>query len=165
MCLAALSMMPAVAGVARAPAQQPAAADEWRTFSGTWSARGDRRTLPAEDGRDASIVHLSGSVVLTGDAGWRGFLGEAIGYYDGRAVSVGRAVWTDERGDRVFSELKGESLATGRRVVGSITGGTGRYAGIVGDYEFVWQYVAEDGLDVQGRAIDLKGKFRRDPRQ
>ena len=42
---------------------------------------------------------------------------------------VGRAVWTDERGDQVFSELKGEWVGTGNRIVGTFIGGTGRYAG------------------------------------
>ena len=44
----------------------------------------------------------------------------------------------------MFSELRGEPVATGRRVVGTITGGTGRYAGVTGDYSLTWQYVAQD---------------------
>ena len=43
---------------------------------------------------------------------------------------AGRAVQTDSRGDGVFSELRGEPVAAGRRVAGTITGGTGRYAGV-----------------------------------
>ena len=92
----------------------------------------------------------------------RGFRGEAIGFDDGQGVSLGRAVWTDEHGDRLFSRLKGEPLETGRRVVGTITGGTGRYAGLEGEYSFTWQYVvsAEDGA-IQGRAVRLEGRVRR----
>ena len=78
-------------------------------------------------------------------------------------MSVGRAVWTDERGDRIYSRLKGEPLATGRRIVGTITGGTGRYEGLEGEYSFTWQYVvvaAEDG-QIQGRAVRLEGRVRR----
>jgi hypothetical protein len=77
-------------------------------------------------------------------------------------VSLGRAVWTDEHGDRLFSRLKGESLATGKRIVGTITGGTGRYAGLEGEYSFTWQYVlsAEDGA-IQGRGVRLQGRVRR----
>ena len=71
---------------------------------------------------------------------------------------MGRAVWTDEHGDRIFSRLKGEPLATGRRIVGTITGGTGRYAGLEGEYSFTWQYVvaAEDGA-IQGRGGAPRG--------
>jgi hypothetical protein len=68
-------------------------------------------------------------------------------------------VWTDERGDKVFSHLRGEPLATGSHVVGTITGGTGRWAGLTGEYELRWQYVIEsDDGTVSGRAIGLKGR-------
>ena len=74
---------------------------------------------------------------------------------------VGRAVWTDERGDKVFSELKGEWVGTGNHIAGTFLGGTGRYAGATGEYEFQWQYVlaAEDGA-VSGRTTGLKGRAR-----
>lgn len=71
-------------------------------------------------------------------------------------------MWTDARGDVVFSVLKGERLATGRRIAGTITGGTGRYAGLTGDWELTWQFVVEtEEGEVQGRAADLRGRFRR----
>ncbi len=148
--------------VPSAPRQAPPA-DGWRTIEGSWSAAGQRKTLPTESGRAASTSHLSGAVVLTvtsGGAG-RGFRGEAITFDDG-AVSVGRAVWTDERGDRLFSRLNGDAMRAGRRVVGTFTGGTGRYAGAEGEYAFEWQYVAqgEDEEAIQGRAIGLKGRLR-----
>jgi len=68
-------------------------------------------------------------------------------------------VWTDERGDKVFSRLRGESLATGSHIVGTITGGTGRWAGLTGEYELRWQYVIEgDEGAISGRAVGLKGR-------
>jgi hypothetical protein len=146
-----------------APAAGPAAqGDDWRTFSGSWSARGQRQTIPTEGSHSAAIVHLSGAVVLAKTDLDGGLLGEAIAFDDGQRLSVGRAVWTDGRGDRVFSELKGEPVATGRRIVGTITGGTGRYAGVTGDYALTWQYVASDVDDVvQGRSVDLRGRVRK----
>ncbi len=143
-------------------AQGPPPADGWRTFEGTWSATGERQTLPTEGAKPAAVVRLSGAVVLTGGSGLsRGFRGEAIGFDDGRSVGVGRSVWTDERGDRIFIELKGEAFQTGRRIAGTITGGTGRYAGITGDLSFTWQYVVQaDAGEIQGRAVGLKGRFR-----
>ena len=110
--------------------------------------------MAIEGGAEAAVVELWGAVALSrGDGLSRGFHGQAVGFDDGQGVSVGRAVWTDERGDRIYSRLKGEPLATGRRIVGTITGGTGRYAGLEGEYSFTWQYVvaAEDGA-IQGRA-------------
>ena len=148
------------------------AQDTWNTFGGTWSAVGRRQTLRTEGDRPAATIQLSGAVVLTSPAGSRGpgrsgdlssaFRAEAIGFDDGDQVSAGRAMWTDARGDVVFSVLKGERLATGRRIAGTITGGTGRYAGLTGDWELTWQFVVEtEEGEVQGRAADLRGRFRR----
>jgi len=90
-----------------------------------------------------------------------GFQAQAIGLTDSLAGMQGRCVWTDERGDKVYSELKGEFVATGNRIVGTILGGTGRYAGLTGEYTFQWRFVveSEDGA-VSGRAVDLKGRAR-----
>jgi hypothetical protein len=134
-----------------------------QTFEGSWSALGRRHTLPTDTGRPAVIVQLSGAVVLTTAPGLaRGFRGEAIGFDDGRHISAGAAVWTDTRGDQVFSMFSGSTVETGRRLVGLITGGTGPYAGITGEYAMTWQYVAEgENETVQGRAADLKGSIRR----
>ena len=142
--------------------QQDTSPPQWRSFSGTWSAAGRRQTLRTEGPRSAAIVELSGAVMLTTAVGFsRGFRAEAIGFDDGNQVATGRAVWTDTRGDLVFSVLKGEPLATGRRVIGAITGGTGRYAGIAGDWQLTWQFVVEtDDGSVQGRASDLTGRVR-----
>ena len=68
-------------------------------------------------------------------------------------------MWTDEHGDKVFSQLRGEPIGTGSKVLGTITGGTGRFAGLTGEYELHWQYVIEsDDGTVSGRAVGLKGR-------
>jgi hypothetical protein len=147
-------------GAAPIASGQPSA--EWREFAGSWSLSGRRHAITQQAGT-ATVVDLSGAIVLAaGAALGRGFRGEVVGFDDGEGMSVGRAVWTDERGDRVFSRLAGEAIRGGRRITGTITGGTGRYAGIEGEYAFTWQYVLadEDGR-IQGRAGDLKGRARR----
>jgi len=144
-------------------AESPAPLSDWHPFQGTWSAVGTRHSLPTEGERPAVLVQASGAVALAvGEGLSRGFQGEAIYFDDGRGIGVGRAVWTDDRGDRIFSELRGEPARTGRRVAGTITGGTGRYAGLEGEYALTWQYVieAEDGV-IQSRSADLKGRVRR----
>jgi hypothetical protein len=155
LALALASLVPAVASQGSGPA-------EWRAFGGSWSVSGRRHTVAVESGT-AAVVEVSGAVVLTSGEGLsHGFGGEAIGFDDGQGGSLGRAVWTDERGDRIYSRLKGEALETGRYIVGTITGGTGRYAGLEGEYSFTWKYVlsAEDGA-IQGRAVGLEGRVRR----
>src|SRR5690242_11658649 len=86
------------------PAHDPAVQDGgWRTFEGTWTASGERRTLETGTDRPASALDVSGSILLTGARGLGvGFQGRALTYSDG-ATGIGRAVWTDERGDRIFS--------------------------------------------------------------
>jgi len=73
----------------------------------------------------------------------------------------GRCVWTDEHGDKVYSELKGEFVAAGNHIQGTFVGGTGRYAGVTGEYSFEWRFIleSEDG-SVGGRAVNLKGRAR-----
>jgi hypothetical protein len=156
LALALTGFRPAVAG------QEPPAAPAWRSFEGTWSATGRRQVVAIEGGSVAAIGEISGAVVLTSGEGLsRGFRGEAIGFDDGQGLSVGRSVWTDENGDRLFSRLKGEPMQTGKGLVGTITGGTGRYAGLEGEFSFTWQYVVpvEDGV-IQGRSVGLKGRVR-----
>ncbi len=137
-------------------------AGEWRTFEGTWSASGTRQTINLETNHRASIFDLTGSLLLIRDQGLGvGFQAQAIGFTDSLAGMQGRCVWTDEHGDKVYSELKGEFVATGNHIVGTFLGGTGRYAGVTGEYSFQWRFIveSEDGT-VSGRAVDLKGRAR-----
>jgi hypothetical protein len=71
-------------------------------------------------------------------------------------------VWTDSSGNHVFSTFTAEAFESGRRLTGTITGGTGRFAGAAGDYTLTWQYVIRSEDDtINGRAVDLKGRIRR----
>lgn len=113
-------------------------------------------------GRTSAIVELSGTMLLHGQGRpGVGFLAETVAFSDSASGLVGRAVWTDENGDQVFSELTGEGTAAKNRIVGTFVGGTGRYTGVYGTYEFAWRYVveSEDG-EISGRAVDLKGRFQ-----
>ena len=154
------------AGCSPAPSttQAPPAADGWREFRGTWTAAGDRHVIRLGNERQASITYLSGSLVLDGASRpGAGFRAVAVVMNDSATGMVGRCVWTDERGDQVFSELQGEGTDTGKRIVGTIFGGTGRFAGATGDFEFGWKYVlqTEDGT-VQGQSERLAGRVRID---
>jgi hypothetical protein len=144
------------------PAAPPTTGDGWRDFEGAWTAAGARHVLRLGAARQSSVATLSGSLVLSGPSRpGVGFRAEAIVFNDSATGMVGRAVWTDERGEQVFSELRGEGTATGNRLVGTIVGGTGRFAGATGAYEFTWRFVleSEDGV-VQGQSVGLKGRVR-----
>ncbi|HET7293113.1 MAG TPA: hypothetical protein VFM88_11860 [Vicinamibacteria bacterium] len=159
----AVGLTLALACVSPARAAPPSAGEGWAPIEGAWSASGRRHTIAVEGGGTAAIVEMSGAVVLTKGEGLpHAFRGEVIGFDDGQGTSMGRCVWTDDAGDRLFSSLKGEPLQSGKRFVGTITGGTGRYAGFAGEYSFTWQYIlaSEDG-QVQSRAVSLSGRVRR----
>lgn len=158
---AALLAAAAIAAQAPAPAAQDAA-EGWRTFVGSLSATGQRQSIATESGRPAVTLQLSGPVSITAGEGLsRGFRAEVIGFDDGAGLTVLRGVWTDDRGDRIFTRLNGETVASGRRISGAITGGTGRYAGITGDYSFEWQYVVEaEAGTISGRGVGLRGRYR-----
>jgi hypothetical protein len=159
----------ALAAVACRPAAESpraaAAPGEPLEFAGSWNAAGRRQTIPLGGDRVGSIIDLKGTMVLAGP-GRPGvaFQSEVIGLVDSATGFQGRSVWTDERGDQVYSELQGEGTRTANRITGTILSGTGRYAGITGSYEFSWQWVmeGEEGT-IHGRAADLKGRVQPGP--
>ena len=141
--------------------------NEWRAFEGMWTATGNRQTLRLGGERQASIARFEGSLVLTGSSRPDlGFRVEVITMNDTASGLIGRGVWTDERGDQVFSELKGEGTSAENKIVGTFIGGTGRYRAATGAYRFSWRFVIEneDGA-VQGQSQGLQGQVRVGPAQ
>jgi len=159
-----------VAGVGAA---SPAQADsgpkdsEWHEFSGTWTAAGSRQVIGLGDDRRASVADYSGSLVLYGTSRPAlGFRAQAVVLDDSATGLVGRAVWTDDTDSHVYSELRDETTPAGNRIVGTFVGGSGRYKGATGTYEFSWRFLleAEDGT-VQGQSAGFSGKVRFVPTQ
>ena len=151
----------AACGPAPPPEARPAAG-EWQEFQGTWTAAGTRNTIGLGADRRASIASFEGSLLVAGPTRpGVGFRADALVFNDSAAGMVGRAVWTDERGDEIYSEMRGEVTATRSLIAGTFLGGTGRYAGATGGYEFSWRFLleAEDGT-VQGQTLGLKGRVR-----
>ena len=158
------SLVVALVGCSPAPEMSSKAdvGSQWREFEGTWTAAGNRQVIALGSERKASVAVLRGSLLLSGPE--RPALGvgaEAVVFNDSATGMIGRAVWTDDRGDQAWSELRGEGTATGNRIAGTFIGGTGRFTGITGDYAFTWRFVleTEDGT-VQGQSLGLKGRVR-----
>jgi len=154
--------------VAGAGAASPAQAEiapkdsEWHEFSGTWTAVGSRQVIGLGDDRRASVADYSGSLMLYGTSRPAlGFRAEAVVLNDSTTGLIGRAVWTDDTNNHVYSELRDETTPAGNRIVGTFVGGSGRYEGATGTYEFSWRFLleAEDGT-VQGQSMGLSGKVR-----
>ena len=160
--LAATAVVLAVGGCEQRTGPPVTASTEWQEFEGSWNAAGHRHSIPQGADRKVSTVDLRGTMLLSGDGRpGVGVRAEVVALVDSRTGLVGRSVWTDERGDEVFSELKGEGTKENNHIVGTIVGGTGRFAGVTGSYEFSWQFVieSEDG-SIQGRAVGLKGRYQ-----
>jgi len=155
-------MTAAACGPANSPPAVQVAAGEWREFQGTWTATGSRHRIPLGPDRRASIADFNGSLLLTGTARPSvGFRVDAIVFNDSATGMVGRAVWTDDRGHQVYSELRGDGSATGNRVVGTFLGGTGPYDGATGTYEFSWRFMIEsESGAVQGQSVGFHGRVR-----
>ena len=153
----------AAAGLALALGAAVSGAEEWRPFTASWTLSGRRTVVPTEGARPAAIVYASGSFVVTrGETLGRGFFGEVIGFDDGGTLLAGRAVFSDERGDKVFATLKAQPLGTGRTATGTITGGTGRWSGLEGEFTFSWKFVVEAGDDeFQAMSVNVEGRARR----
>ena len=150
-------------GPAQGPAvTAPAAGDGWHEFQGSWNAAGTRYTIPLGRDRRAGILDVQGTMLLAGPSRLGiGFSAHAVALGDTATGVIGRAVWTDDKGDQVYSEFRGTGTTTGSKIEGTFLGGSGRYSGATGTYEFTWQYVVEteDGT-IQGRAVGLTGRVR-----
>ena len=135
------------------------------TFTGTWSATGNRQTMKLESGHQAMIFRLTGSLLLAGKQRLRrGFKADVIGFSDNKSGMQGRSVWTDDRGDKVFSELHGAGRVPGELIEGRFLGGTGRYATVSGEYTFKWKRLIDnENGKVSGRVVDLEGWVRNEP--
>ena len=163
--LLGLAFVAAACGPATESPRPAAASGGELEFSGSWNAVGSRHSIPLGEDRLGSIVDLKGTMLLAGPGRpGVGFHSEVIGLVDSATGFQGRSVWTDERGDQVYSELRGEGTAAKNHIAGMILSGTGRYAGVTGSYEFSWHWVmeGEEGA-VHGRAVDLRGRVQLGP--
>lgn len=145
-----------------APPPPALSTGEVRHFNGTWSTTGTRQTMDLGQGRQATLFSFTGSLLLSHPQRLnRGFKAEVLGLDDSVSGLLARCTWTDERGDKVFSELQRQGKGADKTIFGRFIGGTGRYTGVTGEYTFTWQRLtdSEEG-QVSGRVTDLKGWAR-----
>ena len=155
------SRSPLAGFVAAAQARRRRPAEGWRAFEGSWSVVGPAAHGPRRGRRPAAVVEVSGAVVLDEGRGPEPRLprrGDRLRRRPGREPRP-RRVDRRARRPRSSAALKGEPLETGRRIVGTITGGTGRYAGLDGR---VLAHLAvrrrrPRTASIQGRAVRPRG--------
>lgn len=166
-CVVLIGLLMTTCGRAPQVSKSVVSDGEWHEFQGTWTAVGSRNILLLGVDRRAAVSIFNGSLVLGGASRpGVGFRSEAILFSDTATGLVGRAAWTDEHGDQAYSELQGQGTATNNKITGTFVGGTGRYSGASGSYEFSWRFVLEneDGA-VEGQSVGLKGRVHFDGQQ
>jgi hypothetical protein len=135
------------------------------TFQGSWTATGTAQTLDLGESRSASILRLRGTIVTESAEGLTLALqSDCIGLNlrDDRTTGIGRCVWTDSDGDRVFSEVTGALSGMVSKLRGHFIGGTGKYAGLEGGYELEWRYIRaiEEENTIHGYSTSLTGSWK-----
>lgn len=144
--VAVLTLVLAVAFGSHAQAQLP----KQGTFSATLAVSGTPKAMfrPGKNRHVAIFQHLG---VLTNDAGkgpFHNMSSRCIGMadYQGDPVPIKRVgkirvhcIWTDRQGDQIFISGGTDEARLRRpsKAAGNIVGGTGKYNGIEGTYEWV----------------------------
>ena len=147
--------------------QQARAGGRLAAVRGRAGRASGQRQVAADRGRAArpSIVHLSGAAGRSraGTGSAAGFRARSIGFDDGAGVSVGPG-GLDRRARRpdLQPPERRARCGPGAASIGTITGGTGRYAGLEGELlvRVAVRRATPETATVQGRAVGLKGRLR-----
>lgn len=138
-------------------------AEQAGSFSGSWTASGQRQKFDFVKGREVGTFKLAGNVSLKQELGGiEDFWAECVGLSDSVAGSSVRCVWRSLKGEKVYSVLSGQPLKEGVKVTGEFVGGTARLKGLTGNFEFTWKSTFTDknqGI-FTGFTKDLNGTYK-----
>jgi hypothetical protein len=168
----------AIAVVVGARAEEPPAAAREGQFTARWVVTGTWRGLGLGPTREGILADLSGRLDVTpGGAGpIVDLASRCLVLWDSAKGGSALCRWRHPSGDEIFGEVEGDLLAGGKPVTGRFVGGTGRYAGITGEFRFdKWdgffldREERPDAGEGVGRAISgftnhLAGTWRLPPR-
>lgn len=158
--LSVAALTAAIAAAVPAFAQWPE--EDSGTFDAYWALSGTVHILELPDGALAAAGGLTGTVtVQTSQGPIPSFETECVFFSDGSG-GEGRCVWTGTSGDQILVGLKSDGPAGMGRVRGELTGGTGRFEGISGRFEFEWNYQVSGGKDasLDGNTLTMRGRYR-----
>ena len=142
---------------------QKASSEQTGSFTGTWIASGQRRTLDFAADREVGTFRLTGHVNLKDEVGEEeDYWAECVGLSDSVAGSAARCVWRSLKGQKAYCVLSGQPLKKGVRVTGEFVGGTGNLKGIGGSFTFTWfsVFINKDQGIFTGHTKDLTGSYR-----
>jgi hypothetical protein len=142
-----------------ARAEEPATPREGE-FTARWVVTGEWRGLGLGAAREVLVADLGGRLDVTpgGSGPIVDLATRCLVLWDSSSGAAGRCRWRHPSGDEIFGEVEGDLLAAGKPVVGRFVGGTGRYAGITGEFRFdKWDSFLLDREDRSGVA-DQRGR-------
>lgn len=158
--IAALALVLAVGGSFGPEAGRSEAATgaaKTSPFSARWSTSGSWEGFSVGGGRWVSIYKSTGSIMNEAGKGpFHNMSSRCIGMGDSARADNGHCVFTDADQDKIFDEWTYD----GTSGTGTIIGGTGKYAGIQGHYDYEWVSVpaAKDGT-YQGYSSRFEGSW------
>ena len=125
---------------------------------------GEAQELEFADDRRIFIVRYTGNVKFDSSGGLpRSMYSECLGFGDSETGGLTRCKWVDTDGEHIYSELTEEIFGASRSIRGRIVGGTGKYQGLQGEFEFfAWVYAAtiEEEGTIHGHTDTLRGEWR-----
>jgi hypothetical protein len=106
-------------------------------FSARWVVTGTWRGIGLDEKREVILADLGGRLDVTPDGGALVDLASrCLVFWDSATGGTARCRWRHPSGEEIFSEVEGGLLAQGAPVTGRFVGGTGRYAGLAGEFRF-----------------------------
>ena len=132
------------------------------TFNAYWTVSGNIHILEFLGSTAAAGGHEGNVVLNTSEGSVPGFDTDCVAFTDERIGGIGRCVWTGSMGDQIFVELKSSGPAGFGLTKGTFVGGTGRYDGIQGGFQFEWNYSVSRGKDAtfDGHTLRMSGRYR-----
>lgn len=153
-----------VAALAFGPAAGAQEIPKEGSFDGRWDLVGKAQKIELGDERTVTVVKFEGAIVLTGHQRGlsRGFRTECVGLQDPKTGGLGRCVWKDRFDHEIWSEIESDSVGSTRKSRGRLVGGTGKFEGISGSFEFEWVYMTPASKEgpVRGYATEIAGSWK-----
>lgn len=157
--LLAATLFLVASGVPDVPARAETSAREGE-FTARWVVSGTWRAMGLGGSREVILADLTGRLDVTHGSGDIVDLStRCLVYWDSAKSGSGSCRWRHPSGDEIFVEIEGGLLAPNKSVSGRLIGGTGRYAGISGEFAFdKWNALQLDREERSGEPDELSGR-------
>jgi len=133
------------------------------TFTGFWTVSGSVHVLERGDKVVATAGRLAGTVVgNTSQGAIPSFETDCVVFSDTRERGIARCVWTGASGDQIYVDVTSDGPAGFGRARGEFVGGSGRFEGMTGAFQFEWNYSLSRGSDatLDGHTLQMSGRYR-----